>query len=116
MELYPSRAKWQEDDPHANFKAEVATYTVADPLLTLENLSEATGIPVPCLIRYVLVKWSASGAEGLLSMSPIVLQQMQNHVEQAEAADTDAARLHAYAALRQMIEWLSLGLEDNKGT
>ena len=110
MELYPYRDKWHDDDPHANFKAEVANYTTLDPLPTLDNLSQATGIPVPCLIRYVLVKWAASGAEGLLSMSPIVLQQMQTQIEQAEAADTDAARLEAYAALRQMIEWLSLGL------
>ena len=110
MQLYPYRDQWPDDDPQANFKAEVANYTVTDPLPTLENLSQATGIPVPCLIRYVLVKWAASGAEGLLSMSPIAVQQMQTQVEQAEAADTDAARLEAYAVLRQMIEWLRLGV------
>jgi hypothetical protein len=106
MELPPYQDRWDADDPHANFKAEVANYTVTDPLPTLTNLSAATGIPVPCLIRYVLVKWAASGAEALLAMGPIVLAQMQQHVERAEAAGTDAARLEAYQALRQMITWL----------
>ena len=69
-ELKPYRDEWPPDDPHANFKAEVACYTAADPLPTMENLSRLTGIPVGCLIRYVLVKYAASelrspdGADG----------------------------------------------------
>ena len=111
MELYPYQDQWAADDPHANFKADVALYTVADPLPTLENLSLATGIPVACLVRYVLVKYAASGADALLTMTPIVLQQMEQHIEKAEVADTDAARLEAYAALRQMVTWLKIGVE-----
>ena len=111
MELYSYQDQWKEDDPHANFKADVALYTVADPLPTLENLSLATGIPVACLVRYVLVKYAASGADALLTMTPIVLQQMEQHIEKAEVADTDAARLEAYAALRQMVTWLKIGAE-----
>lgn len=109
MNLYPYTDVWPADDPHANFKADVAAYTVADPLPTLENLSKATGIPVPCLARYVLVKYVASGADALLAMEPIVVQQMAEHVAKAEATATDAARLAAYEALRQMISWLRLG-------
>lgn len=109
MNLYPYTDSWPDDDPHANFKADVAAYTAADPLPTLENLSKATGVPVPCLVRYVLVKYAASGADALLTMSPIVVQQMADHVAKAEATDTDQARLAAYDALRQMIGWLQLG-------
>ena len=109
MELRPFRDSWPADDPHANFKAEVAAYTSADPLPTLQNLSLSTGIPVECLIRYVLVKYAASGADALLSMTPIVLRQMQQHVATAELEATDAARLRAYAALEGMIGWLALG-------
>lgn len=109
MNLYPYTDSWPADDPHANFKADVAAYTAADPLPTLENLSKATGVPVPCLVRYVLVKYAASGADALLTMSPIVVQQMADHVAKAETADTAAARLAAYDALRQMIRWLQLG-------
>lgn len=111
MDLYPYQAQWDENDPHANFKADVAAYTVADPLPTLENLSKATGVPVPCLVRYVLVKYAASGADALLTMTPIVLRQMEQHVEKAEATATDAARLEAYTALRQMVAWLRAGAE-----
>jgi hypothetical protein len=57
----------------------------------------------------VLVKYAASGAEALLAMTPIVLRQMAEHVERAEAAGTDEARLAAYQALRQMIAWLASG-------
>jgi hypothetical protein len=106
VELPPYRDCWLPDDPHANFKAEVANYTVTDPMPAIGNLSAATGIPVECLVHYVLVKWAASRAEALLAMGPIVLEQMRRHVERAEASGADAARLEAYEALRQMIAWL----------
>ena len=109
MDLIPYRDTWAPDDRHANFKAEVAAYTTHDPLPTLEVLSQDTGIPVPCLVRYVLVKYAASGSDALLAMTPIVLRQMQDQLAQAEAAGTDAARLRAYAALRQIIGWLAQG-------
>jgi len=109
MELQPYRDTWAADDPHANFKSEVALYTVHDPLPTLQNLSAATGIPVPALIRYVLVKYAASGAEALLTMTPIVLRQMEQHIASAEAEGTDAARLRAYEALKQIVAWLRAG-------
>lgn len=109
MELYPYRDHWDEQDPHANFKADVALYSAVDPLPTLENLSRATGIPLPSLVRYVLVKYAASGAEALLALTPIVIQQMEQHIIKAETINTDTARLEAYESLRQMIGWLRLG-------
>ena len=109
MELYPYRGPWDKNDPHANFKAEVANYTVVDPLPTLQNLSNASGIPLPCLVRYVLVKWACSGAEAMLAIPPIALQQMDAHIQKAENAGTDEARLEAYESLRQMISWFVAG-------
>ena len=106
MELVPYRDAWDEHDPHANFKAEVALYSQMDPLPTLENLSRATGVPVPSLVRYVLVKYAASGSDALLAMTPVVLRQMQEQIDKAESAGTDAARLDAYQALRQIVAWL----------
>lgn len=94
------------DDPHANFKAEVACYTAADPMPTLENLSRLTGIPVERLIRYVLVKYAASASEALLAMDPIVFRQMRDQIARAEDEGTDAARLRAYEALKQIVSWL----------
>jgi len=114
VELRPYRESWPADDPHANFKAEVAAYTSADPLPTLQNLSNMSGIPVECLIRYVLVKYAASGAEALLAMRPVVLRQMEQHVAEAEQAGSDAARLKAYEALKAMIAWLALGETDQE--
>jgi len=111
MELEPYHATWADDDPHANFKAEVAQYSQLDPLPTLENLSAAAGIPVPALVRYILVKYVASGADAILAMTPLVLRQMDEHIVRAEIADSDEARVAAYHALRQMIGWLKLGAE-----
>jgi hypothetical protein len=106
VDLKPYRDRWPSDDPYANFKAEVACYTAADPLPTLENLSALTGIPVDCLVRYVLVKYAASGSEALMAMGPIVFQQMRDHVTRAEQEGSDEAKLKAYTALKEMIAWL----------
>ena len=95
-----------EDDPHANFRAEVECYTAADPMPAMENLSALTGIPVQQLIRYVLVKYAGSASEALLAMGPVVFRQMRDHVAKAEAAGTDESRLQAYTALRDMVAWL----------
>jgi hypothetical protein len=116
MKLDRYQETWAADDPHANFNAEVANYTATDPLPTLEGLSAMTGIPVPCLARYVLVKWTASASDALLAMGPIALEQMRQHVERAEASATDAARLEAYESLRQMIAWLTTAAEPPRGT
>lgn len=107
FEVY--RDDWSEDDPHANFKAEVAAYSVQDPMPTLENLSSATGVPIPSLIRYILVKYTASGADALLTMPLMVVEQMAQQLAQAEKTGTTEAKIAAYDALRQIVEWLRLG-------
>ncbi len=91
---------------HGNFRAEVECYSAADPMPTLENLSALTGVPVDRIIRYVLVKYAASGSDALLSLDPIVFRQMREQTDRADAEGTDAARLRAYEALRQIIQWL----------
>ena len=62
MKLYPYTGTWDANDAHATLKADVAHYTSADPLPAFNGLSQRTGIPVPCLIRYVLAKYTASDA------------------------------------------------------
>lgn len=109
MNLKALSGSWDKNDPHANFKEEVALYSVADPLPTVVNLSKDTGIPVPALIRYILVKYTASGSDAVLAMTPYALRQMQDHIHKAEEANTNEARLAAYEALRQMIHWLTIG-------
>jgi len=112
MQLYPYTDTWDEQDPHANFKADVAHYTIVDPLPTLAGLCQATGVPVPCLIRYVLVKYAASGSDAMMAMGPLVLRQMQEQIDAAEVADTVEARLKAYEALRQIVSWLQAGMRE----
>lgn len=112
MQLYPYTDSWKENDPNANFKADVALYTVVDPLPTIEGLSRYTGVPVPCLIRYILVKYAASNADALLAMGPFVLYQMEQHIATAEADGSDQARLKAYDTLRQIVSWLRAGMRE----
>ena len=54
--------EWDEGDRDANFKHEVATYSREDPMPTLETMSRYLAIPVGAIIRYLLVKWAASGS------------------------------------------------------
>jgi hypothetical protein len=108
----PWDGTWAEDDPHANLKREVADYTRADPLATLEVLAELTGIPVEVLVRYVLVKWTAEGSEALLALGPRTVERLWAVIAGADDEGTDAARLEAYDALRQMVAWLRAPLEE----
>ena len=96
------------DDAHANFRHEVETYAAADPMPAIANLSKLTGISEERIIRYVLVKYAASSSDALLAMDPIVFRQMKDHIRKAESEDTDAARLWAYRALKEIIGWLAL--------
>jgi len=112
MQLYPYTDSWEEYDPDANFKADVALYTVVDPLPTIEGLSRNTGIPMPCLIRYILVKYATSNADALLAMGPLVIHQMEQQIASAEADGSDQARLKAYDALRQIVSWLRTGMGE----
>jgi hypothetical protein len=102
---------WAEDDPDANFKADVALYTMLDPLTTLETLSRSTGIPVGALARYVLARWASAGSESLLSAGPSIIERMWATVSDAEAAGTTEARLAAYDVVRQMVAWLRAPLD-----
>lgn len=102
---------WADDDPDANFKADVALYMKLDPLETLGPLSQATGIPVGALVRYVLARWASAGSESLLSAGPSVIERMWATVCDAEQIGTTEARLAAYEVVRQMIAWLRAPLE-----
>lgn len=103
---------WEPDDPDANFKSEVATARLVDPLLTLRGLSRNTGIPVGALARYVLARWASAGSEALLAVGPSVVERMWERCEAAEASGTDEARLEAYRALRDIVSWLRVPLEQ----
>ena len=102
---------WASDDPDANFKAAVAEWTVQDPLPTFRRLSGNTGIPVGALVRYALVRWAAEGSEALLYLGPRNVERLWRVVADAEADGTDAARLAAFAQLREMVSWLRVPLQ-----
>ena len=111
IELIRWSGPWTDDDPDANFKADVALYTMLDPLTTIEALSRSTGIPVGALVRYVLARWASAGAESLLSAGPSVIERMWATICDAEETSTPDARLAAYDVLRQMVAWLRSPLE-----
>jgi hypothetical protein len=103
---------WADDDPDANFKADVALYANVDPLSTIRNLSDALDVPVGAIVRYVLAKWATGGSGGLLELGPTMTRRLADVCEQAEAEGTDEARLAAYAQLRDMITWLRFPLDE----
>lgn len=101
---------WEDDDPHANLKADVALYSRLDPLKTLKGLSENVGLPVGALARYVLARYATSGSGGLMEIGPSMVHRLWEPIEEAEDTGTDVARLAAFDTLRQMIEWLRFPL------
>ena len=105
---------WDETDRDANFKQEVATYAREDPMSTIETMSRNKNIPVGALVRYILVRWAASGSAALLEIGPRVVRQMAEIVEQAESVGTEQERLAAYDKLRQIVSWPNVPLGDNE--
>lgn len=103
---------WADDDPDANFKADIALYCHTDPLSTITNLGRAIDVPVGALVRYVLAKWASEGSGGLLELGPRMARRLDEPFRRAEQAGTDEARLAAYDEVRQLVAWLNLPLDD----
>jgi len=103
---------WTADDPNANFKADVALHSRADPLPALERLADFVGLPVGAVCRYALTRWVSAGAEALLEVGPAWVRRLQQPVERAEAEGTEPARLAAYEELRELLRWLASGIDD----
>ena len=101
MKHNPYTGTWDANDAHATLKADVAHYTVVDPLPAFYGLSQQTGIPVTCLIRYVLAKYAASDA-AMQATEPLLLQLLNKEIAAADAADSGAALLPAYAAKQEI--------------
>ncbi len=76
-------------------------YTSVDPLPSFYGLSQRTGIPVTCLIRYVRAKYAAPDA-AMQATEPLLLQILDKKIAAADAADSDAAQLPAYAAKQEI--------------
>jgi hypothetical protein len=101
---------WEDDDPDANFKADVALYSHVDPMATIGRLAAAMGMPEGAIVHYVLAKWASAGSGGLLELGPSMVHRLWTAVEEAEEKGTDQARLDSYHQLSQMISWLRLPL------
>jgi hypothetical protein len=106
------RGTWTEDDPDANFKAEVAMYGRLDPMVTIRGMSRNLGIPVGAIARYVLARWATSGSAGLLEVGPDMVRRLWDPIARAEESDDDDQRLAAYHQVRQMLSWLKVPLDD----
>jgi len=105
------RGPWPDDDKDANLKADIALYSHVDPLRTVRGLSESIDVPVGAIVHYVLARWASEGASGLLEIGPTMSRRLLKACDDAEAAESDAARLAAYQQLRQMISWLNYPLD-----
>jgi len=112
VKLEPFTGPWADDDPDANFKADVALYAHVDPMVTLRTLSANLGVPVGALVHYVLAKYATGGSGGLLELGPTMARRLWEPIERAERTATTEARLDAYDQLRQMVQWLCLPLDD----
>jgi len=106
---------WADDDPDANFKADVALYSSLDPMATLRMLAANVGLSEGAIARYVLARYATGGSAGLLELGPSMVHRLWEPIAAAEEVGTDEARLAAYERLRGMISWLRLPLTDDAG-
>jgi hypothetical protein len=81
---------------HRAFADLVAASRLQDPRPTFENLSRETRIPVDDLVHHALVRWTAAGAEALMSLEP---QALRDLVAARERED--------WQAVAGIIDWLS---------
>jgi hypothetical protein len=102
-----------DEDPHANFKREVAASALVDPLPTLQNLADYVGLSLGAVARHALVKWVSAGSDALLEVGPSWVRRLVEPLERAEVAGTDEARLGAYEELRGLLGWLAAGLDED---
>jgi len=112
ISLEPWSGTWDDDDPNSNFKADVALYSLVDPLVTLRGLSAATELPLGALAHYVLARFATAGSSGMLELGPAIIQRLWEPVAQAEETGDDQDRLRAYGQLRELLEWLRGPLFD----
>jgi len=82
--LEPFEGPWAEDDPDANFKADVALYAHVDPMVTIRTLSRNLGVAEGALVRYVLAKFATGGSGGLLELGPTMVHRLWEPIERAE--------------------------------
>ena len=54
---------------------------------------------------------ASEGISALLELGPRMTRRLREPFVEAEAADTDEARLAAYEQIRQMVEWLNVPLD-----
>jgi Family of unknown function (DUF6027) len=113
VELVRWDGPWDDDDPDANFKADVALYARVDPMATIARLATAMNIPEGAIVHYVLAKWASAGSGGLLELGPTMVHRLFAPIEVAENVGTRDARLNAYEQLRQIVSWLRLPLIDD---
>lgn len=112
ISLEPWSGTWDVDDPNSNFKADVALYSLVDPLVTLRGLSAATDLPLGSLAHYVLARFATAGSSGMLELGPAIIQRLWEPVARAEETGDDQDRLRAYDQIRVLLAWLRGPLFD----
>lgn len=106
---------WPDDDPDANFKADIAAFSLLDPLETLRGLEENLHIPIGALARAILARWASEGSSALLELGPSMVERLWAVTQEADQAATDEERLEIYRRLAGMISWLRFPLTDPDG-
>tara|TARA_B100000745_G_scaffold257756_1_gene180793 strand:- start:9 stop:386 length:378 start_codon:yes stop_codon:yes gene_type:complete len=105
---------WDVDatDKDANFKNDVALYTMSDPMPAIDRISRNLSIPVGSIVKYILCKWTMSGSDALIEVGPDMVNKMTEIFEDAESKGTDKAKLEAYESVRAIVSWLRVPLDD----
>lgn len=84
---------------HRAFARQVEASRLVDPRPTFEALSSSTGIPVDDLVHHALVRWVSAGAEALMTLDSLALEEL-----------IEARRSEDWGKVAGIIDWLEAGL------
>lgn len=83
---------------HREFARQAEASLVVDPMPTFQALAGETGVPVDTLVHHALVRWASAGAEALLAIEPLVLEDL-----------VAARQRNDWTAVAGIIDWLAAG-------
>jgi hypothetical protein len=83
------------------FRHAVRASALQDPIPTLERLSKSVGLTLDEVIHHALVRWVSSGAEALMSLDSLALDDL-----------VAARKREDWRAVAGIIDWLETGRAD----
>ena len=105
---------WDVDatDKDANFKNDVALYTMSDPMPAIDRISRNLSIPVGSIVKYILCKWTMSGSDALIEVGPDMVNKMTEIFMSVDGANSVGKTILEGESCKSFLPGIEYGWED----